>query len=193
MFIQHANSSRQICQTQQQLETSTETSHYETHITGPLQQQLIITGPFATICTPISEPSIITRPSDTQCTPFTRPSYHSWCPWYYSHQESFSPVFWLCRIHARYLYYTSWSLNTPCATCKGQSSNRVQGSNRKKSFKNCRLKIITPVTEPTQRVSSLTYPSKPDGTLHICLDTRDLNKAIIREHYKAPTLEEISH
>ena len=55
------------------------------------------------------------------------------------------------------------------------------------------LKIITPVTIPTEWLSSITYPRKPDGTLHICLDPRDLNKAIIREHYKAPTLEEISH
>ena len=55
------------------------------------------------------------------------------------------------------------------------------------------LKIITLVTIPTEWVSSITYPRKPDGTLCICLDPRDLNKAIIREHYKAPTLEEISH
>ena len=53
--------------------------------------------------------------------------------------------------------------------------------------------IITPVTEPTEWVSSLTYPQKPDGSLHICLDPKDLNKAIIREHYKAPTLDEITH
>ena len=55
------------------------------------------------------------------------------------------------------------------------------------------LKIITPVTIPTEWVSSITYPRKPDGTLCICLEPRDLNNAIIREHYKAPTLEEISH
>ena len=55
------------------------------------------------------------------------------------------------------------------------------------------LKIITLVTIPTEWVSSITFPRKPDGTLHICLDPRDLNKGIIREHYKAPTLEEISH
>ena len=53
--------------------------------------------------------------------------------------------------------------------------------------------IITPATEPTEWVSSITYPCKPDGTLCICLDPKDLNKVIIREHYKAPTLEEISH
>ena len=55
------------------------------------------------------------------------------------------------------------------------------------------LKIITPVTIQTEWVSSVTYPQKPDGKLCICLDSRDLNKAIIREHYKAPTFEEISH
>ena len=53
------------------------------------------------------------------------------------------------------------------------------------------LKIIMPVTIPTEWVSSITYPQKPDGTLCICLDSRDLNKVIIREHYKAPTLKEI--
>ena len=55
------------------------------------------------------------------------------------------------------------------------------------------LQIITAVTEPTEWVSSITNPCKPDGTLFICLNPKDLNKAIIREHYKAPTLEEISH
>ena len=53
--------------------------------------------------------------------------------------------------------------------------------------------IITPVTEPTKWVSSLTYPRKSDGSICPCLDPSNLNKAIIHEHYKAPTLEEISH
>ena len=47
------------------------------------------------------------------------------------------------------------------------------------------LQIITPVTSPMEWVSSITYPCKPDGTLCICLDPRDLKKTIIREHYKA--------
>ena len=54
-------------------------------------------------------------------------------------------------------------------------------------------KEIIPVTEPTEWVSSLTYPRKPDGTIHPCLDPHNLNEAIIREHYKAPTLDKISH
>ena len=53
--------------------------------------------------------------------------------------------------------------------------------------------IITKVTEPTEWVNFITYPVKPNGDLRICLDPKDLNKAIIREHYKAPTLEEITH
>ena len=55
------------------------------------------------------------------------------------------------------------------------------------------LQIIAPVTRPTEWVSSITYPTKPDSSLRICLDPCNLNKAIIREHYKAPMLEEISH
>ena len=39
--------------------------------------------------------------------------------------------------------------------------------------------VIAPVTKPTAWVSSLTYPHKPDGTLHICLYPKDLNKAIV--------------
>ena len=53
--------------------------------------------------------------------------------------------------------------------------------------------IITPVTEPTEWASSLTYPWKQDDSHCICLDPCDLNKAIIWEHYKAPTLDEITH
>ena len=44
--------------------------------------------------------------------------------------------------------------------------------------------IITKVTEPTEWMNSITYPVKPNGDFRICLDPKDLNKAIIREHYK---------
>jgi hypothetical protein len=33
---------------------------------------------------------------------------------------------------------------------------------------------------------------KSDGRLRICLDPKDLNQAIQREHYPLPTLEEIA-
>ena len=53
--------------------------------------------------------------------------------------------------------------------------------------------VIVKVTEPTAWVNSMTYPMKPDGELRPCLDPKDLNKAIMREHYKPPTLDEITH
>ena len=53
--------------------------------------------------------------------------------------------------------------------------------------------VIAPVTKPTAWVSSLTYPRKPDGSLHICLNPKDLNKVIVQEHYKALTLDGITH
>lgn len=53
------------------------------------------------------------------------------------------------------------------------------------------LKIIKPVTEPTDWVSSLVIVNKPNGKLRICLDPRNLNKAIRRHHHKMPTTEEI--
>ena len=39
--------------------------------------------------------------------------------------------------------------------------------------------VIGPVTKSTAWVSLLTYPCKPDGSLHICLNPKDLNKAIV--------------
>ena len=54
-------------------------------------------------------------------------------------------------------------------------------------------RIITKQTEPTPWVSSLTYPKKANGKLRICLNPKNLNKAIIHENHKAPTLEEIAH
>ena len=53
--------------------------------------------------------------------------------------------------------------------------------------------IITPVEEPTDWVSSLAYSWKANGKLRVCLDPRDVNKAIKRDHYKTPTIEEITH
>ena len=53
--------------------------------------------------------------------------------------------------------------------------------------------VTTPISKPTAWVSSLTYPCKPGGSLCICLDPKDLDKAIAWDHYKAPTLDEISH
>ena len=54
-------------------------------------------------------------------------------------------------------------------------------------------KVIAPVTEPTEylKVSSMFAVIKPNK-IRICLDPRDLNEAIKREHHQMPTIEEIA-
>ena len=52
------------------------------------------------------------------------------------------------------------------------------------------LGVIVKETEPTDWVSSLVTVEKPDKTLRVCLDPKDLNKAIRRSHYPLPTVDE---
>ena len=54
-----------------------------------------------------------------------------------------------------------------------------------------KLGIITPVTEPTDWVSSMVMVEKPNGSLRICLDPANLNKAIKRHHHKLPSTDDI--
>ena len=51
-----------------------------------------------------------------------------------------------------------------------------------------KLDIIKKVREgePTQRVNSLVCRRKPNGRLRICLDPKDLNEAIKRDHHVTP-------
>ena len=53
--------------------------------------------------------------------------------------------------------------------------------------------IIKKVTEgqPTDWVNSLVYRRKKNGKIRICLDPKDLNKAIKRDYHVTPTVEEI--
>ena len=52
-------------------------------------------------------------------------------------------------------------------------------------------KVIIPVTEPTQCVSSRLAIVKPNK-VRICIDLRDLNRAIRQEHYQLPTIDEVA-
>ncbi|XP_057679220.1 uncharacterized protein K02A2.6 isoform X2 [Corythoichthys intestinalis] len=53
--------------------------------------------------------------------------------------------------------------------------------------------VIAPVTEPTEWVNSLVITEKKNGSLRVCLDPRDLNVAIKRQHFSIPTPEEVLH
>ena len=52
--------------------------------------------------------------------------------------------------------------------------------------------VIQKVDIPTPWVNSLVIVEKRDGSLRLCLDPRDLNKAIRREHHRIPTAEDIA-
>ena len=53
------------------------------------------------------------------------------------------------------------------------------------------LGVIDRVTEPTDWVNSLVVVQKPNGQIRVCLNPKDLNKAIKRHHYQLPTAEDI--
>ena len=51
--------------------------------------------------------------------------------------------------------------------------------------------IIARVTTPTPWISSMVVVTKKNGKLRICLDSMDLNRALHRENYHLPTIEEV--
>ena len=52
--------------------------------------------------------------------------------------------------------------------------------------------VIAQVTTPTKWISSMVAVPKKNGKLRICLDPKDLNRAILRENYQLPTVEDIA-
>ena len=80
------------------------------------------------------------------------------------------------------VHHTEWKVLIECC-------NQI----RKTLDKMVTPRITAPVTWLTKWVSSLTYLLKLDGILCIYLNPRDLNKKVMQEHYRAPTLDEISH
>lgn len=54
-----------------------------------------------------------------------------------------------------------------------------------------KLGVITRQKDPTPWVNSMVTVVKSDGDLRICIDPRDLNNAIQREHYPMKTIEEV--
>ena len=52
--------------------------------------------------------------------------------------------------------------------------------------------IIARVTTPISWISSMVVVPKKNGKLRICLDPMDLNRALHRENYPLPTIEEVA-
>ena len=53
------------------------------------------------------------------------------------------------------------------------------------------LGVIFTVDKPTPWASSVVTATKKSGTLMICIDPRTLNKALKRERYQLPVLDDI--
>ena len=56
-----------------------------------------------------------------------------------------------------------------------------------------KLGVITKVEEPTPWVSQLVVVTKKNGGVRVDVDPRELNKALLREHYTLPILEDTLH
>jgi len=52
--------------------------------------------------------------------------------------------------------------------------------------------MIMSVDEPCDWVNSLVITEKRDGSLRLCLDIKELNKNIRREHFQIPTFTDIT-
>ena len=67
----------------------------------------------------------------------------------------------------------------------------LQGKQEKELEEIVRQGITIPVEGHSDWVNSLVIREKANGSLRICLDPKDLNKAIKREHHPVPTMDDI--
>ena len=55
-----------------------------------------------------------------------------------------------------------------------------------------KIGAITPVSEPTEWVSQMVAARKKDGSIRICIDPLDLNKALRRPHHPMRSVEDVA-
>lgn len=68
----------------------------------------------------------------------------------------------------------------------------LRDSLRKELERMTALGVIRKIEEPTDWVNSMVCVKKKNGELRICIDPKDLNENIKREHYQIPKREEIT-
>ncbi|CAC5417168.1 unnamed protein product [Mytilus coruscus] len=67
----------------------------------------------------------------------------------------------------------------------------LQDDVKKEIDKLVERQVLITVTEPSKWVSQMAVVRKPNGKLRICIDPQPLNTALMREHYKVPTLDDV--
>ena len=55
-----------------------------------------------------------------------------------------------------------------------------------------KIRAITPVSEPTEWVSQMVAARKKAGSIRICIDPQDLNKALRRSHHPMRSVEDVA-
>ena len=78
-------------------------------------------------------------------------------------------------------------INPPCRVPHSLKENL-----KLKLEKNEKSGGLVKVDEPTGWVHNLVIVEKKNGALRLCLDPRELNQVVKREHYRIPTVQEIS-
>ncbi|KAL9978780.1 hypothetical protein ACROYT_G016336 [Oculina patagonica] len=84
----------------------------------------------------------------------------------------------------------------PNATPVVRPSRRIplamEESVKKELDRMVKIRAIVPVSEPTEWVSQMVAAKKKDGSIRICIDPRDLNKALKRPHHPMRTVEDVA-
>ena len=148
----------------------------------------------------LQDPNLIHRPNDKGKLPGSReaPIYHEpgtvSCKTMEDLKKLYPKLIRQTWQFERSLQHQGGPYSQASNTCQ---EGRYQSSQRRQSDKELDYlieeEIITEQVEPTPWVSSVTFPRKPNGEVRVCLDPSNLNKAIIREHHKPMTVEEIAH
>ena len=98
-------------------------------------------------------------------------------------------MYWVFRRriphNTRLNYAASSSFSTSC------TSSTLREPLKEELDTLIRQGIIAKVDRPTDWVNSCVYVTKPNGKLRLCLDPKDLNKAIKRPHHYTPTLDDV--
>ena len=54
-----------------------------------------------------------------------------------------------------------------------------------------KMEIVTPVDTPTDWISSLVVVAKSNNKIRLCIDPKPLNKALKRNDYAMPTIDDV--
>jgi len=68
----------------------------------------------------------------------------------------------------------------------------MEDSVKRELHRMVKIGAITPVSEPTEWISQMVAAKKKDGSIRICIDPRDLDKALKWPHHPMRTVEDVA-